>query len=107
MGEMRRLNDVTPREWDASTYSKSQQRDFNRQSELTFEEHNKAKDLQVGGTHYKDMAIQPIEFIMKNGLGFCEANVIKYICRYQSKNKAEDLLKAKHYIDLILEDLKC
>ena len=58
---------------------------------------------QVGGNHYKDMAIQPIEYILKNGLGYCEGNVIKYISRYQFKNGVEDLKKAKHYIDLLIE----
>lgn len=50
------------------------------------------------------MAIQPIEFIMKNNIGFCEGNIIKYICRYKDKNGKEDLLKIKHYVDLILEN---
>ena len=52
--------------------------------------------------HYK-MAITPIEFIEKNQLGFSVGNVIKYVCRYKHKNGKEDLLKAKHYIDLILQ----
>ena len=62
-----------------------------------------ALEEQVGGNHYKDMPIQPIEFITKNGLGFCEGNVIKYVCRYKHKNGKEDLLKARHYIDLLIE----
>ncbi len=66
------------------------------------DEENALKE-QVGGNHYKDMQIQPIEFITKNGLGFCEGNVIKYVCRYKHKNGKEDLLKAKHYIDLLIE----
>jgi hypothetical protein len=64
---------------------------------------NEALDKQVGGNHYKDFVIQPIEFIHKNGIGFCEGNAIKYICRYKAKNGKEDLLKAKHYIELFLE----
>lgn len=59
--------------------------------------------VQEGGDHYKNMPIQPIEYTMKNGLGFCEGNVIKYVSRHKSKNGLEDLLKAKHYIDLIIE----
>ena len=58
---------------------------------------------EVGGNHYKDMVIQPIEFITKNGLGFCVGNIIKYVCRKKKKNGKEDLLKAKHYIDLLIE----
>lgn len=57
---------------------------------------------QIGGTHYKDMAIQPIEFILANDLNFCEGNVIKYICRYAKKGGIEDLQKAKHYIDFLI-----
>ena len=60
---------------------------------------------QLGGTHYKKMSIQPIEFIQANGLGYCEGNVIKYITRYKSKGGKLDLLKAIHYIELLLEDM--
>jgi hypothetical protein len=49
------------------------------------------------------MPIQPVEFIQKNGLGFCEGNVIKYVCRHKKKNGLQDLLKARHYIDLLIE----
>lgn len=62
-----------------------------------------AKARQEGGSHYKDMAIQPIEFIQANGLGFCEGNVVKYVSRWRSKGGIEDLKKARHYIDLLLE----
>lgn len=66
----------------------------------------KAKDKQVGGNHYKDMAIQPIEYIIENGLGFCEGNVVKYITRYNSKGGIEDIEKALHYCELLLESKK-
>ena len=58
---------------------------------------------QIGGNHYKDMAIQPLEFIMANNLPYCESNIIKYVCRYKSKNGLQDLLKAKHYLDILIE----
>jgi hypothetical protein len=58
---------------------------------------------QEGGTHYKDMAIQPAEFIHRNRLGFLEGNVIKYVVRHANKNGKQDLLKARHYIDLLIE----
>ena len=54
--------------------------------------------------HY-DYAIQPVEFIMKNGLGFCEGNIIKYITRWRLKNGRDDLLKARHYIDILIAEL--
>lgn len=62
-----------------------------------------ALDMQIGGTHYKDFPIQPIEFIHKNGLGFIAGNVIKYVCRYRAKGGTVDLLKARHYIDMLIE----
>ena len=58
---------------------------------------------QVGGDHYKKMLIQPAEFINKNKLLFAEGNAIKYIVRAKNKGGKEDLLKAKHYIDMIIE----
>lgn len=62
-----------------------------------------AKDIQVGGSHYKDMKIQPVEYIVANNLGYCEGNVVKYISRWKSKGGVDDLRKARHYIDLLIE----
>lgn len=61
-----------------------------------------ALDKQEGGSHYKDMAIQPVEFITANELGFLEGNIIKYVCRHHAKNGAEDIKKAIHYCELLL-----
>lgn len=61
------------------------------------------KEIQVGGNHYKDLKIQPIEYIHANGLDYFEGNVIKYITRHRKKNGKQDLEKAKHYIDLLIE----
>ena len=58
---------------------------------------------QIGGDHYKSMVIQPSEFINKNNLPFAEGNAIKYLCRHKQKNQKEDLLKAKHYIDMAID----
>ena len=62
-----------------------------------------AYDKQIGGSHYRKMKIQPSEFINKNNLPFAEGNAIKYICRHKHKGERQDLEKAKHYIDMILE----
>lgn len=62
-----------------------------------------AKDEQIGGSHYKDISIQPIEFIFQNKIGFAEGNVIKYVTRWKQKNGVEDLKKARHYLDLLIE----
>lgn len=58
----------------------------------------------INPTHYSKLAIQPIEFITKNKLGYNEGNVIKYICRYKEKNGVEDLKKAKQYIDFLIDE---
>ena len=62
-----------------------------------------ALDVQVGGDHYKSLAIQPVEYIHANKIGYFEGNVIKYVTRWRAKNGVADLEKAKHYIDLLIE----
>lgn len=62
-----------------------------------------AKETQIGGDHYQRLTIQPIDFILANEIPFCEANAIKYLCRWRHKNGVQDLEKAKHYIDLLIE----
>jgi len=62
-----------------------------------------ALDKQVAGTHYKSMAIQPVEFITMNNIGFLEGNIIKYVCRHHAKNGVDDIKKAIHYCELLLE----
>ena len=63
----------------------------------------KATDDQVGGSHYKDCGIQPIEYIHANGLSYLEGNVVKYVTRHHTKNQEQDIKKAIHYLNLILE----
>jgi hypothetical protein len=58
---------------------------------------------QVGGNHYKKYKIQPIEFCQLNGLNQCESNVVKYITRWRDKDGLQDLRKAQHMIDLLIE----
>jgi len=57
---------------------------------------------QVGGTHYKDRKIQPVEFIHANNLGFLEGCIVKRITRWRDKNGLEDLEKIKHEVDLLI-----
>ena len=69
-----------------------------------------AKNTQVGGTHYKDLKIQPSDYIYENNLNWYQGNCIKYISRYNSKNsdtakQIEDLKKAIHYIQLLIEKI--
>lgn len=58
---------------------------------------------QVGGTHYSGLKIQPTEYIHANKLGFIEGNIIKYVTRHSQKNGKEDLLKALHYLQQLIE----
>lgn len=62
-----------------------------------------ALDTQQGGSHYRDMKIQPIEFISANGLDFFQGNMLKYLCRHKAKNGVEDLQKVIHYAQLAIE----
>ena len=64
---------------------------------------NKVFFKQIGGSHYKKYKIQPSKIINENKILFAEGNAIKYICRHQDKGKKQDLLKAIHYIQMIIE----
>ena len=81
---------------------------MNNVTEVTpeeLEEWNKMTALskQVAGNNYKDLPIQPVEYIHANALGYFEGNVIKYVSRWRKKNGIADLEKAKHYIELLIE----
>ena len=78
---MSALDKATPLEWDRAA----------------------ASSRQVGGDHYKNMKIQPIEFIVANNLNFLEGNIIKYTLRHHVKGGAEDVRKVIHYAELLLE----
>lgn len=62
-----------------------------------------ALDIQISGDHYKDMPIQPAQYIHANAMGYFEGNVVKYVSRWRKKNGIADLEKAKHYIDLLIQ----
>jgi len=62
-----------------------------------------ALNVQVDGGHYKDLKIQPIEYIHANGIPFAEGCVIKYVSRWRNKGGVKDLEKAKHFIELLIE----
>ena len=82
---------------------------FGEYNEITFEQFKEkymkeSLSTQIGGNHYQDFQIQPIEFIMKNNLSFPVGNIIKYVCRFDKKNGLEDLNKAKHYLEMLIEN---
>ena len=77
-----------------------------KQKELVVEksaEPTNALNVQVGGGHYKNFGIQPVEYIHANNLSFLEGNVVKYITRHKAKNGIEDIKKVIHYCQLIME----
>lgn len=65
-----------------------------------------ALDVQVGGGHYKKLAIQPVEYIMGNNIPYMEGNVIKYVTRWRDKAGVQDLEKAVHYLQMLIEKEK-
>lgn len=62
-----------------------------------------ALNRQEGGSHYKNLKIQPMQYILENGLGYAEGNVVKYVTRWKDKNGVEDLKKAIHYLQILIE----
>ena len=63
----------------------------------------RANAQQVGGAHYAVKAIQPWDFIIANNLGYLEGNIVKYITRWKDKGGVEDLKKAQHYLQKLIE----
>jgi hypothetical protein len=91
---------------DHLTYLKSREGLFDQVKKTApkkTESEKTASEIQVGGNHYKNIKIQPVQYALENNLNFCQGNVVKYITRYKDKNGLEDLKKAKHYIDLLIE----
>ncbi len=64
---------------------------------------SKVWNKQHGGSHYQKYVIQPSKFVVENKLLYPEGCAIKYICRHQSKGKEEDVRKAIHYLEMVLE----
>lgn len=62
--------------------------------------------MQIGGNHYQGFKIQTWDFILDHKLGFLEGNIIKYVDRHSRKNGLEDLKKAKHYLDKLIEEME-
>lgn len=95
----------------AGSYRKQSKRDLSHSEATAFTNRGRIK-LFVPSTdddmktpdHY-DFPIQPVDYIIANNLGFCEGNVIKYVSRWQGKGGRDDLLKAKHYIEMLIDTL--
>jgi len=132
LGDRVCIDDATPAEWDALPRRKKEpMRDGYDQVNLDYntdfvdlttpQEREAILDLlaeeaqedglydktplmnQIGGDHYRQGSIQPIEYIHANSMDFFSGNVVKYITRWKYKNGLEDLKKAKHYVELLME----
>ena len=64
---------------------------------------SRANANQVGGEHYRNKAIQPWDYIVSNNLGYLEGCVVKYVSRYKEKGGMQDLEKAAHYLQKLME----
>lgn len=62
-----------------------------------------ANDTQIAGSHYKAKAIQPWDYIASNELGYFEGNIVKYVSRWREKGGVDDLRKARHYLEKLIE----
>ena len=83
------IDDATPEQWNEAARSVTTT--------------PTANDTQVGGDHYKMHGIQPWDFIASNGIGYFEGNIIKYVSRWRHKGGVQDLEKARHYLDKLIE----
>jgi len=91
------------RGWSTESHEQYMARRRAEEEIISKQKSPKATDKQVGGDHYKDCVIQPVDYILKNNLDFLEGNVVKYITRHKTKNGIEDIRKVIHYAELILE----
>jgi hypothetical protein len=62
-----------------------------------------ANDKQIGGNHYRLKSIQPWDYIAANDIGYFEGNIIKYVSRWRNKGGLDDLRKAQHYLEKLIE----
>lgn len=117
------IDDATPQEWDSlrnnPQYNEALDKHLDKQQSTEWGEskkillehstyqgrsiNDKASEQQIAGRHYKKFKIQPAEFCHVNNIPYLEASAIKYLCRWRDKNGVEDLQKAKHFIDLLME----
>src|SRR5210317_925779 len=99
------INPEQDRGWSRESHEQYMARRSAEESLINKERFKKSKpsDKQIGSNHYKDCAIQPVDYIVKNNLDFLEGNVVKYITRHKTKNGIEDIRKVIHYAELILE----
>lgn len=77
---------------------------FRRNAGVAFDRPMSANDTQVGGAHYRGKKIQTWDYISQNEIPYLEGCVIKYVSRWRDKNGVEDLRKAQHYLEKLIEN---
>ena len=111
------IDDAAPADWDSLADKRLRGRGVDTSQDRSLKEMvENAEDLglyddppkpplsqQIGGEHYRQGDVQPIEYIHANDMDFFSGNVVKYITRWKYKNGLEDLKKARHYIDMLIE----
>lgn len=86
--------------WDQGVFvNGTPSEDYNKR----FPAAKSVNDIQHGGDHYKNRAIQPWDYVIANEMGYLEGTIVKYITRYKDKNGVEDLMKARHFLDKLIE----
>ena len=98
---MKRWNERIHSETNATT--PPAQQEHNTEETKPIQQEVKATDKQIGGDHYTKLAIQPMRYSMENGLDALQHTIIKYVTRFRDKAGIEDLEKAKHCIDMLIE----
>ena len=98
---MKRWNERIHSETDTTT--PPAQQEAHTEETKPIQQELKATETQIGGDHYTKLAIQPMRYSMENGLDALQHTVIKYVTRFRDKNGIEDLEKAKHCIDMLIE----
>ena len=88
---------------ETNTTTPQSQKEAHTEETKPIQQEVKATDTQIGGDHYTKLAIQPMRYSMENGLDALQHTVIKYVTRFRDKNGIEDLEKAKHCIDMLIE----
>ena len=88
---------------ETNTTTTPEQQESHTEETKPIQQELKATETQIGGDHYTKLAIQPMRYSMENGLDALQHTVIKYVTRFRDKNGIEDLEKAKHCIDMLIE----
>ncbi|MFA0812206.1 hypothetical protein [Microbulbifer epialgicus] len=99
------LDDCSPEEWDAASRSvRGIESTPSPESDAPSDTSRGAYVVQEGGSHYKKLAIQPMQYSMANGLDACQHTIVKYVTRHEDKAGIADLRKARHTLEILAQE---